>query len=134
MRVKKMNAKEMIKYYYPYSGLDWLNYQIKDMENFSDVTYHHIIPKREHSKKDMKNGALLVAVSHQYLHLIEQMEIETFDDLNKILKDINTQKREPYHYQREDIEGLLQDFEDRHRWEKNKEGVLLIKKKYLKRW
>ena len=129
-----MNAKEMIKFYYPYSGLDWLNYQIKDMENFTDITYHHIIPRREHSKKDMQNGALLVAVSHQYLHLIEQMEIDTFDDLNKILKDINTQKREPYQYQREDIEGILQDFEGRHKWEKNKEGVLLIKKKYLKRW
>ena len=129
-----MNAKDMITFYYPYSGLDWLNYQIKDMENFTDITYHHIIPRREHSKKDMQNGALLVAVSHQYLHLIEQMEIDTFDDLNKILKDINTQKREPYQYQREDIEEILQDFEGRHKWEKNKEGVLLIKKKYLKRW
>ena len=129
-----MDAKEMIKYYYPYSGLDWLNYQIKDMENFSDITYHHIIAKRLHSKKDMKNGALLVGVSHQYLHLIEKIEIATFEDLNKILKDINTQKREPYQWQREDIEGIFQGFEDRHKWEKNKEGVILIKKKYLKRW
>ena len=129
-----MDAKEMIKYYYPYSGLDWLNYQIQDMEKFSDITYHHIIAKRLHSKKDMKNGALLVNVSHQYLHLIEKIEIATFEDLNKILKDINTQKREPYQWQREDIEGIFQGFEDRHRWDKNKEGEVLIKKKYLKRW
>lgn len=129
-----MNAKEMINYYYPYSGLDWLNYRIKDMEEFSDITYHHIIPKRLHSKKDISNGALLTSVSHQYLHLIEKIEIATFEDLNKILKDINKQKKEPYQYQREDIENLFQEFEDRHRWEKNKEGNLLIKKKYLKRW
>ena len=32
-----MNAKEMIKFYYPYSGLDWLNYEIKDMENVQVV-------------------------------------------------------------------------------------------------
>lgn len=129
-----MNAKEMIKYYYPYSGLDWLNYKIKDMENFSDITYHHIVPKRLHSKKDINNGALLTSVSHQYLHLIEKIEIATFDDLNKILKDINTQKREPYQYQREDIENLFEEFEKRHKWEKNKEGKILVKKKYLKRW
>ena len=129
-----MNAKEMIKYYYPYSGLDWLNYRIKDMENFSDITYHHIIARRLHSKKDMSNGALLTGVSHQYLHLIENMELQTFEELNKILKEINTQQREPYQFQREDIEGILLDFESKHKWEKNKEGVILIKKKYLKRW
>lgn len=129
-----MNAKEMIKYYYPYSGLDWLNYKIKDMEYFSDLTYHHIVPRRLHAKRDIDNGAILSGISHQYLHLIEKIEIATFDDLNKILKDINTQKREPYQYQREDIENLFQEFEERHKWDKNKEGKLLIKKKYLKRW
>lgn len=129
-----MNAKEMIKFYYPYSGLDWLNYEIKDMENFSDITYHHIKPKREHSKHDINNGALLVERSHQYLHLIESIELATFEDLNKLLKEINEQRREPYQCQREDIEAIFQDFEKRHRWDKNRDGEILIKKKYLKRW
>ena len=116
----KQIKKEMLKIYKPISNLDWMNYKLVK----KDITFHHIVKAENKGKRVIENGALLMPVSHQYLHLIENMELQTFEELNKILKEINTQQREPYQCQREDIEGILQDFEDKHRWEKNKEGVI----------
>lgn len=124
-----MNIKEMINIYYPYSNLDWLNYQIN-----GEITYHHIIKKCDGGKRIISNGALLIPTAHQYLHLIEHLDPATYDLLNDYFRIINRQKEEPKQYQREDIEQMLLDFEKIHRWEKGKDDKLLIKKKYLKRW
>lgn len=123
-----MNINDMLEKYKPYSGLDWMNYRIN-----GEITYHHIIKKCDGGKRIISNGALLIPTAHQYLHLIEYLDLSTYKDINIIFKEINKQSREPYQCQREDIEGLLLDFEDRHRWD-DKDGKLLIKKKYLKRW
>lgn len=73
-------------------------------------------------------------ISHQYLHLIECKDIETYIAINKIFKAINNQLYEPTKDQREIIEYLLQDFEYQHRNDKNSKGKLLIQRKYKERW
>lgn len=70
---------------------------------------------------------------HQYIHLIEYKDIETYIAINKIFSYINQQRYEPTKEQREIIEFLLESFEDKHRWDKGSKGKLLIKYKYLKR-
>ena len=70
---------------------------------------------------------------HQYIHLIEYKDIETYIAINKIFSYINQQRYEPTKEQREIIEFLLESFEDKHRWDKGSKGKLLIKHKYLKR-
>ena len=70
---------------------------------------------------------------HQYLHLIECKDIDTYITLNKMFKIINNQLHEPTKDQREIIEYLLQEFEYHHRWDKNSKGKLLIKKEYKDR-
>lgn len=110
--------------------LDWMNYRLVK----KDVTQHHIV-KREHGGRlEWDNIALLMPVSHQYLHLIECKDIETYVALNKIFKMINLQRDAPTKAQRELVEYLLREFERIHRWDKGSKGKLLVKRKYLERW
>ncbi len=126
--MKKIKA-EMLKLYKPYSDLDWLNYKLVK----KDVTLHHIIKREDGGRLELSNLALIMPSGHQYLHLIECKDINTYITLNKILKIINSQLSEPTRDQREIIEYLLQDFEHKHRNDKNSKGKLLIKNEYKKR-
>lgn len=120
---------EMLKIYKPYSNLDWLNYKLVR----KDVTLHHIIKREDGGCKDLDNLSLIMPCGHRYLHLIEYKDIETYIAINKILKIINSQLSEPTREQREIIEYLLQDFEHKHKWDKNSKGKLLIKREYKNR-
>lgn len=122
--------KEMLKIYKPISGLDWLNYKlVKDK-----VTYHHIIKRESNGKRTIENGALLMPIAHQYLHLIENKDIDTYIGINKIFEYINQQQYEPTQEQREILEYMLKQFEYEHRFDKGSKGKILIKHKYLERW
>ncbi len=122
-------TKEMLKIYKPISNLDWMNYKLVK----KDVTRHHIIKKEDGGKLEINNLALLMPIPHQYLHLIECKDIDTYIALNKIFKVINNQQHEPNKDQREIIEYLLQDFEYHNRNERNSKGKLIIQKKYKDR-
>lgn len=125
----KQVTKEMLKVYVPYSNMDWMNYKLVK----KDLTFHHI-QKREHGGKEIiENGALLMPLSHQYLHLIEYKDIDTYIAINKIFSFVNSQGCEPTKEQREIVEYLLREFESVHRWDKGSKGKLLIKHKYLER-
>ena len=97
------------------------------------MTFHHIEKRTNGGVLTIGNGALLLPTPHQYLHLIECKDIDTYIALNKIFKYINNQKCEPTKEQREIIEYLLSEFEKVHRWDKGSKGKLLIKHKYLDR-
>lgn len=121
--------REMLKIYKPISNLDWMNYKLVK----KDITYHHIVKAENQGKRTIENGALIMPVGHQYLHLIECKDIETYIAINKIFKYVNQQMCEPTREQREIIEYLLQEFEKVHRWDKGNKGKLLIQRKYLER-
>lgn len=121
---------EMLKIYKPISGLDWLNYKL--IKN--KVTYHHIIKRESNGKRTIENGALLMPIAHQYLHLIENKDVETYIGINKIFEYINQQQYEPTQEQREILEYMLRQFEYQHRFDKGSKGKILIKHKYLERW
>ena len=121
---------KMLKIYVPYSNLDWMNYKLVK----EDLSFHHIKKRVDGGKKTIENGAILQSVSHSYLHLIEHIDIQTYMALNEIFKVVNEQKHEPTVLQRDMIESILQLFEKNHKWDKNRDGEVLIKYKYLKRW
>lgn len=122
-------TREMLKIYKPLSGLDWMNYRLVK----KDVTYHHIV-KREHGgDRSIENGALLMPVAHQYLHLIEFKDIERYEEINRIFEIVNRSGCEPSREEREIIEYLLREFESVHKWDKNSKGKLLLQRKYLER-
>lgn len=125
----KSITKEMLKIYVPVSNLDWLNYSIIN----KDLTYHHIIKKCDGGKESFDNGAILMAIGHQYLHLIEHIDIDTYICINKIFLIINKQQCEPTKDQREILEYILRDFEYKHRDDVNSKGKIMIKDKYKTR-
>ena len=122
-------TEEMLRIYKPVSGLDWLNYKLVK----KDITFHHIVKREKGGKRIIENGALLMPVAHQYLHLIECVDIDTYVAINKIFGIINKQREEPIKEQREIIEYMLSEFERVHKWDKKNNGKLLLQKKYLER-
>ena len=125
----KKIKKEMLQIYKPYSHLDWLNYKLVK----KDVTLHHIIKRENNGLLEISNLALIMPSGHQYLHIIECKDLDTYIAINKILKLINNQEAEPTRNQREIIEYLLQEFEYKHKEDKNSKGKLLIKREYTER-
>lgn len=123
-------TREMLRIYNPISNLDWMNYKLVR----GQVSYHHILKRVDGGKKTIHNGAILMPVAHELLHIIEYKEIKTYEMINKLFKIINTQLHEPNMEQREIIEYLLLEFEDKHREDLNSKGKILIKDKYLRRW
>lgn len=112
---------QMIKIY-QIDNYDWLNFKISNINN---ITFHHIIKNENGGKYSIDNGALLTSKSHEYLHIIENNNIIIYNELNKILKEINIQRHKPTEYQYKKIELLFLKFE----YENAKE---LIKGKYSK--
>lgn len=125
----KQITKEMLKIYKPISNLDWLNYKLVK----NDLTFHHIVKREFGGKEEITNGALLMNAGHQYLHIIEYKDINTYNAINKMFRYINNQKYEPTMEQREIIEYLLLEFENQHIEDKNAKGKKLIKREYLDR-
>ena len=121
---------DMLKIYKPYSNLDWLNYRLVREQ----ATFHHIEKREDGGKQIITNGAILMPIPHQYLHIIECKDIKTYTTLNKMFKIINNQRYEPTRDQREIMECLLQDFEYHHSDDRNSKGKLLIKDEYRKRY
>lgn len=124
-----MVKNKMLKIYKPISNLDWMNYKLIK----KDITFHHIVKRENGGKEEITNGALLMPIAHQYLHIIEYKDIETYIAINKIFKFINNQQCEPTREQREIIEYLLKQFEYEHIKDKTSKGKQLIKYKYLER-
>ena len=125
----KAITREMIKIYKPL-GRDWLNYKVTQA---NPLTFHHIQKKCDGGKETLDNGCLLTQVGHQFVHLIECRDKETYLLLNKMFKMINEQRAAPTQEQREIIEYLLREFEKVHKNDKNSKGKPLIQYKYLKR-
>ena len=117
-------TRNMLKIYKPLSELDWMNYRIVKE---SELTYHHIIKKCDGGKNIISNGAILLPIAHQYLHLIESVDINRYERLNKIFKDINNSSKEPTRDMRILIEYLLSEFEYRNIDKVMNNGKRLIK-------
>ena len=125
----KQITRRMLKIYVPVSNLDWLNYKLIR----SKATFHHIQKKVDGGKTLIENGAILMPVSHEYIHLIECKDIDTYTALNKILKHVNEQNQEPTLEQRQIVEYLFTKFEIEHIYDKRSNGKPLIKEIYLDR-
>ena len=121
--------QEMLRIYEPISNLDWMNYKLLR----KDITYHHIQKRSNGGKRTMENGALLMPVAHEYLHLIEFCDIETYELINNLFRVVNNQHCEPTYEQRLAVEYLLREFESVHKWDKGRKGKLLLQRKYLRR-
>lgn len=115
---------------YNLNGIDFLGYKV-DKNN--PYTFHHLVKKCEGGKETIKNGAILTRNSHQYLHIIESRDFETYIQLNDILKQINEQGFAPLERQILAVDYILRIFENEHLQDKTSSGKVLIRKEFLKR-
>ena len=123
--VKDMRTIYRIKHY------DFMGYTFRTVD---DLSYHHIIKQCDGGPKTIDNGALLTKdTAHPYLHIIEDRDLDMYVYINKILKQINSQHSQPTMSQLRAIREVLLEFEREHCADRNSNGKLLIKQKYIDR-
>lgn len=105
-------------------GIDFMGYRITDR---SLLSYHHLlVPQKEGGKTCIENGAILMRHAHDYLHIIREIDPQTYfyirdqmiiENIKREI-DMNCIKR---------INELLCGFEEKYSEETTKGGLILIK-------
>lgn len=116
---------------------DWMGYEFK---NVNELSFHHlIIPKRECKLLGIPNegylywnGAILVQnTAHNYLHIIQNWDLDRFEAITQELICINNQRKVMYNnlvY----IDDILMGFEREYSGRtKNKKPI--VKEEYTRR-
>ncbi len=107
---------------------DFMAYKFNKLE---ELTYHHlIISKSAGGERTIQNGAILTPTSHEYLHLIQQIDEEIFYLISSEMIDQNIKGKLDVENLRQ-IRMLLEYFESQHKQDRNSKGKLLIKENYL---
>lgn len=118
-------------------GFDFAGYEIKRTK---DLSFHHlIVPKRNCKELGLGegyykwNGSILVQdTSHDYIHLIENIDMDMFLAITSQMIDMNIKGKLDVENIRR-IHDIMSCFEKEHCSDRNKNGKLLIKDKYLHR-
>jgi len=98
--------KNKMMFIYNTYEYDWMNFVVRD-----DLTFHHIEKEENGGKATIENGALLTSRAHEYLHKIENIDLDIYLKINEIFKQINSQLSEPTMIQRQMIQLYLLEFE-----------------------
>lgn len=115
---------------YNLKKIDFMGYKVsKD----NPYTYHHLIKRCYGGKETIENGAVLTKNSHEYLHIVETRDLELYNCINNVLKQINEQGHEPLLRQILAIDYLLKLFEKDHMEDRSSKNKRLIKNEYLRR-
>lgn len=108
-------------------GYDFMGYKISKNDH---LTYHHlIIPKRNGGALTRQNGAIIQRIPHDYLHLIERIDYDTFCYITSEMIDMNI-KGFLSCQNIANIHSLLREFESKYDGHFSKKGKLLIKHQY----
>ena len=116
-------------------GMDFMGYHVNRKQ---DLSFHHLIIPRRHCKEAglgegylYWNGAILRQnTSHDYLHLIENIDPEIFYELTSEMIDENIKGRLDIDNLKR-IHDLLLYFEREHDHDTSKKGKLLIKREFV---
>ena len=116
-------------------GYDFLGYKVNRKQ---DLSFHHLIIQRRHCKEAglgegylYWNGAILRQnTSHDYLHLIENIDPDIFYELTSEMIDENIKGRLDIDNLKR-IHDLLLYFEREHDHDTSKKGKLLIKREFV---
>jgi hypothetical protein len=116
-------------------GYDFLGYKVNRKQ---DLSYHHLIIPRRHCKGAglgegylYWNGAILRQnTSHNYLHIIENIDPEIFCLITSEMIDENIKRKIDIDNLKR-IKDLLIYFEREHDHDITKSGKLLIKREFV---
>lgn len=115
---------------YNVKKIDWMGYKVSKNNPY---TYHHLIKKCDRGKVSTENGAILTSNAHEYLNVIEMYDLELYEYINNVLKQINEQGFGPLKRQLLAINFILKQFEEKYKNKTNSKGKQIIKTKYLDR-
>ncbi len=124
------NITNLIIRIYNVKKIDWMGYKL---EKNNPYTYHHLTKKCDEGKVSIENGAILTSNAHEYLNVIEMYDLELYEYINNVLKQINEQGFAPLERQLLAIDFILKQFEKKYRNKTNSKGKQIIKTKYLDR-
>ena len=71
-------------------GIDWMNFALSRDNPF---TYHHIVEKSKGGDKSIDNGAILTRRAHTFLHTLEKVCPDAYNDLQNVFLKINDSKK-----------------------------------------
>ena len=116
-------------------GMDFMGYHVNQKQ---DLSYHHLIIPRRHCKGAglgegylYWNGAILRQnTSHNYLHIIENIDPEIFCLITSEMIDENIKRKIDIDNLKR-IKDLLIYFEKEHDHDITKSGKLLIKREFV---
>ena len=117
-------------------GIDFMGYKVDKKENLS---FHHlIVPHRNCKEMGLGdgyfywNGAILMQRnSHEYLHIIEQKDIDIFNYITSEMIDMNHLGKLTEENLKK-IDEVLNFFEREHCADKGSKGRYLIKEEYIR--
>ena len=112
------------------ANMCWMGYTLK-REN--PYTFHHITKRCHNGKLEISNGAILTKNAHEFLHIIESRDLDMYEYINTILKEINVQGHMPIERQLKAIDSILNQFAREHCGDRARNGNLLIKERYLRK-
>ena len=125
----KQTTKLMVNMYNLHK-IDFAGYKVsKD----NPYTYHHLVKRCQGGKETIENGAILARNMHEYLNIVESRDLELYNYINNVLKQINEQGHEPLLRQILAIDYLLKLFEHDHMDDRSSKNKRLIKSEYLRR-
>lgn len=111
-------------------GYDFMGYSLQKGDIY---TFHHlIIPNSKGGPYARWNGAILFSTPHQYLHVIENKDMELFSLISSEMIDENIKGYLDLDNLRR-IDDLLTYFEREHCSDRSKKGKMLIKEEYTRR-
>ena len=71
---------------------DWMGYKIY---RNAPLTRHHIFKKVYGGANDISNYALLIEKSHEELHRIERIDLQAYNELNNLFRELNESMQPP---------------------------------------
>ena len=85
-------------------GIDWMNFSLSKGNPF---TFHHIVEKSKGGDKSIDNGAILTRRAHTFLHMLEKVCPDAYDDLQRKFAEINQTKKPVTEEMIQEIDEIL---------------------------
>ena len=110
-------------------GFDMMGYTF---DKIDELSYHHLlVSKRYGGSASYWNGSILVRqTAHDYLHVIEKVDLDMFNAITRELEDQKKARKIQIENLRR-IRDILTSFEREHSNDRSEHGRILIKKEFI---
>ena len=103
---KTLRSLIVMEYIYNPSGFDWMNIKLTKHNKY---TYHHIAERKNGGDDSVENGAILTAIAHNFLNVLEQYCPEAYNDLQNVFIRINASHVPPSYEIMSEVDQILHD-------------------------